>query len=247
MKIVIFIVVFISFIEFGFGQNEEVKVDTIYSSVGVAHLLINYKSENESNHLELALKCKEKADSLLKAHFDLKFFNENIILNAESSTWYNINNDARTTPIFSHKKEMPKKVKLVYSIVSKNSDFFNLIEIRLACENEIKIINAFGIPETTDYKINIDYDKAMQIAKKKGFTENVNSDNYEKYSSDRETLSLYFDRENSYQWVLHKRIKKQVGRYGNSFTIKSKALYINAKTGKTKIKKTESVTTVRWF
>ena len=250
MKIVTFILFFTSFIQLGFGQNELVKVDTIYSTDGIAHRIINYKSKSKSNHLELALKCKVKADSLLKAHFDLEFFNDYIYFDAEGSRWYNVNNNSRTTELFNYKKETPKKVELVYSILNKNSDFFNLIEITLDCENEIKIVNSIGIPETANYKINIDYNQAMKIANKKGFKENEVSEDYEIYSADLETLSLDFSYENNYQWIIHKNIKrefgKQLGRC-SSATTTSKALFINAESGKTKTKKSKSVRSVYWF
>jgi hypothetical protein len=199
----------------------------------------------------LALKCKVKADSLLKAHFDLEFFNDYIILDAEGSRWYNINNNSRATELFNFKKETPKKAELVYSILNKNNDFFNLIEITIDCENEIKIINSIGIPKTKKYKINIDYDKAMQITNKKGFKENINSEDYEKHSAELETLSLNFNNEHSYQWVIHKNIKRKIEQQvGNcsSVTLKSKALFIDAETGKAKTKKVKQFRgNVHWY
>jgi len=249
MKIIAFIFISTSFIQLCFGQNEKVKVDTIYSSDGIAHRIINYKSESEPNQFNLALECKEKADSLLKAHFDLKFFKEHIYLDAGSSHWYNINNRGRTTHIFDYKKEKPKKVELLYSIINKNSLIFDLI-ITIQCENEIKIINSKGIPNTENYKINVDYNKALQIAKKKGYKNNSNTEEYDIYSTDLETLSLGFSNEYNYQWIIHKDIKRKIGKQlGRNSSIKttSKVLFIDAKSGKTKTKRIKKFKSVHWF
>lgn len=251
MKLVTFILIFTSFIQLGFGQNELVKVDTIYSTGGIAHRMINYKSESKSNHLELAIKCKVKADSLLKAHFNLEFFNDCILLDAEGSKWYNVNNISTTTTLWNYKKETPKKVELVYSILNKNSDYFNLIEITLDCENEIKIVNSIGIPETTNYKINIDYNQAMKIATKKGFKEYIGSEDYEKYSAELQTLTLDFDRDDNYQWTIHKNVKRKIGKQigsCSSVTTNSKAIFIDAQTGKTRTEKISRYSgNIHWF
>lgn len=242
-----FLLSFMIFTQISFGQKEFIKIDTIFSSKGIAHKVINIKSKNKLNHLQLALECKEKADSLLQAHFDFNFFDNNIFLDAESSAWYNVNNNSRATSLLSYKEETPKKVELVYSILDKNSDFFNLIEVTLKCENEIKIINFRGVPKSKNYKINIDYKKAKSIALKKGFKNNFSNRNY----SVLKNLSLHFDDKNNYHWVAHKNIKrslsKQVGVH-SSIVINSKALFINAETGKTKVKKIKKyVGHVYWY
>lgn len=248
MRLLFFILASIVFQLSILGQNKQVKIDTIYNSEGIPHKVINYNSESKSNYFDLALKCKEKSDSLLKEHFDLKFFNEKILLDVENSTWYTI--DKKSTQLFELKNKKPKSIELVYSILDKNSEFFNLIEIFIECEDEIKIISSIGIPNTRNYSINIDYNKALNTAKKKGYHENEDSENYEKYSSGIGTLSLEFTNEETYQWVIHKnkRIKKdkQLGSV-SSVIIKSKALFIDAETGKIKTKKIKNIRTVRWF
>ncbi|WP_179009363.1 hypothetical protein [Winogradskyella forsetii] len=224
------------------------KIDTIYTSEGNLHKIINYNPNSESDYYDLALKCKTKADSLLKARFDLEFFNEKIVLDVADSGWYTF--DKKSVQLFELKNKKPKTIELVYSILEKNSNLFNLIEVTIECIDELKIVDSIGIPETKNYNINIDYNKALALANKKGYRENRDSENYEKYSSDIGTLSLEFTREKTYRWVIHKNIKmnygKELGKC-STLTINSKALFIDAESGKTKSKKIKTFRSVYWY
>lgn len=217
-------VVFALGMQFNFAQTT-IVVDTVYNVEGTAHYLMNYK-ESQQNHMELALKCKEKADSLLLAHFDPQFFKDHILLNAEDSNWST--KDTST----------PEEVALSYTIVNSRLHT-DLIAVKFSCKNGIRIIETSGVPSGKNYSIVIDYEDAKQLAEKKGFKAYENSEPSQR-ERHLEKLVLEYIKEKNYQWVIHKNIHRtlspQQGRC-SFITYTAHALYINAVTGKTKKKK----------
>lgn len=251
MKTTIYFLVIIFSLQLSFAQNSLVKIDTIYSSEGIEHRILNYDPKKAGNHFNLALKCKIKADSLIAAHFDLMYFREHIFLNASKSYWYRIKQDETKTQIFNQNNKNLNKVKLVYSIMIGNSKPNNLIEITLCCKDDIELLHSKGIPDSSGYIINIDYNDAIRIANKKGFKDVFVSKDLENYSNETDSLFLKFSQENNYEWIVNKTLKRKIEEQVGScslITTNSKVLIINADTGKTKIRKFKNTTgSLHWF
>jgi len=234
---IIIIIVFVFFHQSFYGQIEIEKIDTIVDNSGKTHKVLDNMFNPKSNYFDLVFKCKEKADSLLKKHFDTTFFNTKIILNIDNSYWKYTK--PKFTSYFNDKlynnlNKRPEEIVLKYSYIDNGLEFM-IISITLKCYDTIEIINQIGIPKKTNYKINIDYLEASKIASKHKFE----IEKYDKNLYVNQRLFLEYCK-GKYKWKITKLIdvkNKFISKNEFHIYLLTRILLINVETGKIKKKR----------